>query len=154
MDEAIHLFHRMKAVAEQLHGGGEMSAGKRGILRDLARLGPKTVPQLARMRPVTRQHIQSLVDPMAEQGLVAFRHNPDHKRSRLVAITDKGLAFVNAMFEREAQLFNTLALELDARDLETTARTMRMIRESMASPEAAAAIELITRNDVATEVSE
>lgn len=154
MDEAIHLFHRMKAIAEQLHGGGEMSAGKRGILRDLARLGPKTVPQLARMRPVTRQHIQSLVDPMAAQGLVAFQHNPDHKRSRLVAITDEGLALVQEMFEREEQLFALLGIELDERDLETAARTIRTIRETLASPEAAAAIESIKRDEVVMEVGE
>jgi len=146
MEETARLFHRMKAVAEALHGGGEMSAGKRGILRDLDRLGPKTVPQLARMRPVSRQHIQSLVDPMAEEGLVEFRRNPDHKRSRLVAITNKGQALVREMFTREAALFVALGVQLNPRDLQTTEKILRAIRETLSSPEAQEAIEQIGRN--------
>jgi DNA-binding MarR family transcriptional regulator len=153
MDETVRLFHRMKAVAEALHGNGEVSAGRRGILRDLDRLGPKTVPQLARMRPVSRQHIQSLVDPMAEQGLVEFQHNPDHKRSKLIAITDKGRAFVNEMFEREAVLFETLGVQIDHADLETTARTLRAMREALASPEAQEAIAAISEGATKAEAN-
>lgn len=145
MEETVRLFHRMKAVAEALHGGGEMSAGKRGILRDLDRLGPKTVPQLARMRPVTRQHIQSLVDPMVEQGLVEFRHNPDHKRSHLVAITEEGRAAVQAMFEREARLFEALGVEIAARDLEISVDVLQKLRAALAGPEAVDAIERLAR---------
>ncbi len=146
MDEAARLFHRLKAVAEQLHGGGEVSAGKRGILRDLERLGPKTVPQLARMRPVTRQHIQSLVDPMAELGLVEFRHNPDHKRSRLVAITEAGREFVIEMFRREQLLFERVGLDIDTDNLDTTAQTLRLFCDRLASPETAEEIESIARS--------
>jgi hypothetical protein len=42
-----------------------MTAGKRGVLKGLDRLGPQTVPQMARARPVSRQHIQTLVNRLA-----------------------------------------------------------------------------------------
>src|SRR5215813_8522065 len=57
-DEAVSLFHLLRALAARLHGQGEMTAARRGILRGLERLGPQSVPQLARARPVSRQHIQ------------------------------------------------------------------------------------------------
>lgn len=151
--EAVRLFHRMKAVAAALHGRGEMSAGKRGILRDLDRLGPKTVPQLARMRPVSRQHIQSLVEPMASEGLVEYQYNPDHKRSKLVAITEKGRALVNEMFEREEALFASLGVQVDPHDFEITARTLRTIREALASPEADLAVSAICVNESTMEAT-
>ena len=68
-DAAVALFHRLRATAGEVHGQGEPTAGRRGVLRDLSRLGPQTVPQMARRRPVSRQHIQLLVN-----GLVDTRH--------------------------------------------------------------------------------
>src|SRR6185295_2962392 len=58
-----------------------------GLLRSLKLGGPQTVPALARSRPVSRQHIQTLADAMAAEGLLAFKPNPAHKRSPLVTLT-------------------------------------------------------------------
>src|SRR5262249_26714267 len=75
-DETRKLFHRLKAVAETVHGQGETSAGRRGILLDLARHGAHTVPQLARARPVSRQHIQTLVNALRTDRYVELIDNP------------------------------------------------------------------------------
>ena len=88
--ETVALFHRLRAVAEQVHGQGETSAGRRGILKSLDRLGSQTAPQMARARHVSRQHIQILVNQLAKEGLVDFIDNPAHKRSSLVHLTRKG----------------------------------------------------------------
>jgi len=57
-----------------------LSAARRGVLRSLARLGPQTVPQMAGARPVSRQHIQTIVNALAADGLVETIDNPAHKR--------------------------------------------------------------------------
>ena len=48
------------------------------------------MPQIAGMRPTSRQRMQKLADELAEEGLVKFVDNPKHLRSKLVQLTPKG----------------------------------------------------------------
>jgi DNA-binding MarR family transcriptional regulator len=127
-DETRLLFHRLRAAAEQVHRQGSMSGGRRGILRDLDRFGPRTVPQMARSRPVSRQHIQTLVNGLAKEGHVEFVDNPAHKRSSLVRLTPRGKDFVDAMNRREQLLLARLKVDVPERDLEAAAAVMRAVR--------------------------
>jgi DNA-binding MarR family transcriptional regulator len=88
-----------------------------GLLRSLREGGPQTVPALARMRPVSRQHIQTLADAMAADGLVAFKSNPAHKRSQLVTITAKGERVYEALARKLGAFSDDLAADMDARKL-------------------------------------
>jgi len=67
-DEIPATLHRLKAVATRVHGLDASSAGRRGILRSLDSMGPQSVPQMARARPVSRQHIQVLVNGLLEDS--------------------------------------------------------------------------------------
>ena len=77
IDETQSLFHRLKRAAEELHRDDGLTAGQRAVLKSLQNGGPQTVPELARARPVSRQHIQSLVNPMVRAGWVKLEENPD-----------------------------------------------------------------------------
>src|SRR5271157_4254637 len=90
-DETVSLFHRLTVLAEKIHEQGSLSAALRGILRGLRRHGAQTVPNLARLRPVSRQHVQELVNRLRKVELVEFAENPAHKRSQLVKLTLKGV---------------------------------------------------------------
>lgn len=95
-----------------------------GLLRSLKDHGPQTVPALARMRPVSRQHIQTLADAMAADGLVAFRPNPAHRRSPLVAMTPKGEQVYEALARKLAAVSDDLARDMDARKIAGAADTL------------------------------
>jgi DNA-binding MarR family transcriptional regulator len=131
--ETVALFHRLRAVAEEVHGQGELTAGKRGILKDLARLGPQTVPQMARARPVSRQHIQLLVNMLEADGYVQWVENPAHKRSLLVRLTPEGEALFQTMSQKEAEHLSALEIDIDEKDLETTVSVLRSLRELLTS---------------------
>ena len=94
--ETISLYQRLRAVAEDLHGFDRLSGGKRGVLRDLYINGEQTVPQMARSRPVSRQHIQTIVNPLHEEGLVKFVENPAHRRSRDSRIRAKAIFYLRS----------------------------------------------------------
>ena len=126
--EAVRLFHRLKLVAEEVHHQGETTAGRRGVLRGLYRAGAQTVPQMARARPVSRQHIQTLVNALADDGLLESVKNPAHKRSRLIKLTTKGKDLVEAMNRREARVFNRLTIPISRRRLQDAADVLRMVR--------------------------
>src|SRR5271157_1804625 len=111
-DEIPALFHLLRAVAGDVHGQDVSSAGKRGVLRSLDSEGPQTVPQMARARNVSRQHIQVLVNGLFEDGLVVSEENPAHRKSPLVCLTAKGTRRLAAAEERELQLLARAKLRL------------------------------------------
>jgi len=125
----VSLFHTLTAAAEDLHQQGNFTAGKRGLLRGLYRLGPQTVPQMARARPVSRQYIQMLTDRLAEEGLVEFVDNPAHKRSWLVRLTEKGKSLIVAMLAREAGVLKELPVPVSEQDILTATAVLRSFRE-------------------------
>lgn len=133
--EVVGLFHRLRILAEQLHRPDEMTAGSRSILFELDRSGPRTVPQMARARPVARQHIQGLVDSLRGRGLVELVENPAHRRSHLVRLTGPGRVLVEQMNRREIELLERLEIPLSADDLQTAAEVLRTLRESLARPD-------------------
>jgi DNA-binding MarR family transcriptional regulator len=129
VDETIALFHRLRWVAEQIYGSEGRSTARRGLLRGLSRYGPQTVATLARTRFVTRQHVQEVVDALARDGLVELISNPEHARSRLVRATPRGETMVVAWDETDARVLAAVGSSLTRSDLESTARTLRAIRE-------------------------
>ena len=87
--EVALTYHRVQAEADRLASGG-LSSGKLAILRALCEEGPRTVPEIARSRPVARQGVQRNADELAAAGLVEYAENPRHRRSRLLRITRRG----------------------------------------------------------------
>lgn len=85
----IEMYFRIEAVS-QATTGFATAGGEWGVLRTLVKEGPVTVPEMARSRPVSRQHCQTICNALESQGLVEFVDNPKHKRSKLVRATKKG----------------------------------------------------------------
>lgn len=85
----IEFYFRIEAITEATAGFAS-AGGEWGVLRSLVKEGPQTVPEMARTRPVSRQHCQTICNALEAQGLVEFVENPKHKRSKLVRPTKKG----------------------------------------------------------------
>lgn len=85
----IEFYFRIEAIT-QATAGFAQAGGEWGVLRTLVKEGPHTVPDIARSRPVSRQHCQTICNGLEAQGLVEFVDNPKHKRSKLVRVTKKG----------------------------------------------------------------
>ena len=98
-----------------------------GLLRSLRLEGPQTVPALARSRPVSRQHIQTLADAMAADGLIAFKPNAAHKRSQLMTLTAKGEQVYEALTKKLAAISDDLAADMDAKKVVATAETLNIL---------------------------
>ena len=90
MLEVAQFFFRIRAVGQRTGLITSWGGGAFGFMRSLALIGPLTVPQIAQMRPTSRQRMQRLADELAAEGLVEFIDNPRHRRSKLVRLTRKG----------------------------------------------------------------
>ncbi|HEY9430956.1 MAG TPA: helix-turn-helix domain-containing protein [Blastocatellia bacterium] len=128
INETVSLFHRLRVVADQIHHRGETTGALRSILRSLYKLGEQTVPQMARARAVSRQHVQALVNQLVAEGLVELTPNPAHKRSPLARLTTLGKKTVDAMNRNEAGLLSKADLQVTDKDLRQAAETLRTVR--------------------------
>src|SRR5262249_42590675 len=79
MLEVAQCFFRIRAVGQRTGLITSWGGGAFGFMRSLALLGPLTVPQIAQMRPTSRQRMQRLADELAAEGLVEFIDNPKHR---------------------------------------------------------------------------
>ncbi len=125
------LFQLLKAAGAALHADIGVTASMRAVLESISRQGPNTVPELARQRPVSRQHIQRIVDQLLERNLVQLEDNPSHKRSPRVALTPRGETAFNAMSEREKTVLSRIARSLSAAEAHTALRALGKMKSGL-----------------------
>jgi len=131
LDQVRLLWHVMVQAAEQLHEREPTTLGMRAVLEFLARNGPAAVPEIARSRYVTRQHIQVLVNDLLELRLVSLQDNPAHRRSALVRLTPEGEKAIDRMRRRERRFFDGLKLKARPGDMRLAAATLSAVREAL-----------------------
>jgi len=129
------LFHKLGHGASALHRDKEISAGMRAVLESVVQGGPQSVPQMARVRPVSRQHIQGLVNALLDAGHVEYAGNPAHKRSKLVAPTARGHEVFAAMRARENTALRRLAVESTPDELAAANAVLRKLITTFDGPE-------------------
>ena len=131
MLEVAQFFFRIRAVGQKTGFITSWGGGAFGFMRSLALLGPLTVPQIAQMRPTSRQRMQRLADELAAEGLVAFIDNPKHRRSKLVQLTPKGDTRYRELNARFLAIASTLGAGLSERDVRRTREIVRRLSEEV-----------------------
>jgi DNA-binding MarR family transcriptional regulator len=92
---------------------------------------PEPVAWLARNLGANRQNVQRIVNDLERDGLVAFETNPHHRRAQLVVLTDKGRQVYDAAGRLQVPWVNALADGLSVKDIETTHRVIRALRDRL-----------------------
>ncbi len=131
--EILNAGFKLRAMGKKSGTVTPWGGGSWGLLRTLVTEGPKTVPDIARSRPVARQHIQKLVNELRDMGLIRFVDNPAHKRSRLVDITGKGRTVYDSMTADVAAMAEDLARDLPAGDLDRARHTVSVVGAKLAA---------------------
>ncbi|MCS6622335.1 MarR family transcriptional regulator [Roseibacterium beibuensis] len=89
---------------------------------------PLTVAQIARRMGLTRQSVQRVVSDLEAVQLVRFEDNPDHKRAKLVALTEAGEAAYAEADTRQIAWARDLADGMEPGALSTTVRVLQLLR--------------------------
>jgi DNA-binding MarR family transcriptional regulator len=124
----IEFYFRIEAIT-QATAGFATAGGEWGILRMLVKDGSQTVPEMARSRPVSRQHCQTIANALEAQGLVEFVDNPKHKRSKLVRVTKKGRDRFQSMRKQFLAAAGVYAPFFTAAEVNTATEVCRRARE-------------------------
>jgi DNA-binding MarR family transcriptional regulator len=125
MLEVAQCFFRIRALGQKTGLITSWGGGAFGFMRSLALLGPLTVPQIAQMRPTSRQRMQRLADELAAEGLVEFIDNPKHRRSKLVRLTSKGGAHYRELSAKLLTIASTMGVTLSEADIRKTLEVVR-----------------------------
>ena len=133
MLEVAQCFFRIRALGQKTGLITSWGGGSFGFLRSLALLGPLTVPQIAQMRPTSRQRMQRLADELAAEGLVKFIDNPKHRRSKLVQLTPKGDARYRLMNARLLAIASTMGVALSEADIRKTTEIVQQLSDDVKS---------------------
>jgi DNA-binding MarR family transcriptional regulator len=129
MLEVAQCFFRIRALGQKTGFITGWGGGAFGFIRSLALLGPLTVPQIAQMRPTSRQRMQRLADELAAEGLVEFVDNPKHRRSKLVRLTPKGDVRYRELDARLLSIASTMGTALGEADIRKTIEIVRHLSE-------------------------
>lgn len=131
MLEVAQCFFRIRALGQKTGLITSWGGGAFGFLRSLALMGPLTVPQIAQMRPTSRQRMQRLADELAAEGLVAFIDNPRHLRSKLVKLTAKGEKRYGEMNAELLAIAATLVVPLGEADIRRATEIVRQLSDDV-----------------------
>ncbi|MFG3656762.1 MarR family winged helix-turn-helix transcriptional regulator [Streptomyces sp. NPDC047706] len=114
------------AVAEDLARPAGLTAAWWQVLG--AVLGePLPVAGIAREMGITRQSVQRIADLLVERGLAEYRPNPTHRRAKLLAPTEAGVAAVRRIGPGHAEFADRLARALGEEEFEETVRVLERL---------------------------
>jgi DNA-binding MarR family transcriptional regulator len=128
MDEVRLLMHGAVRFVDGLHADLAVSTPERAVLEFLVRNGATTVPDVARARGVSRQHIQTIVNGLLDRQLVETVRNPAHRRSSLVALTADGRRLIEEMLRREHDAMAERLAGIDPAAMVQTADLLAEVR--------------------------
>jgi len=131
MLEVAQCFFRIRALGQKTGLITSWGGGAFGFMRSLALLGPLTVPQIAQMRPTSRQRMQRLANELAAVGLVEFIDNPKHRRSKLVRLTSRGDARYRELNARFLTIASKMGVGLREADIRQTIEIVRRLSDEV-----------------------
>ncbi|MEV6556461.1 helix-turn-helix domain-containing protein [Nocardia sp. NPDC051756] len=118
------------AIAEELAAPAGLTAAWWQVLGAVL-TEPLPVAGIARDMGITRQSVQRVADLLVDKGLAEYRPNPAHRRAKLVAVTDAGLAAVRRINPQHAIVAKRLADELGYEQLAATVELLTMLSTAL-----------------------
>ncbi len=92
---------------------------------------PVTVARIAESMGQSRQGVQRIVNDMTREGMVRFQENPNHKRAKLIVITEKGQKAYQALNELQVPWANKNAEKIGLEDMRQTLKTLHKMTEQL-----------------------
>jgi len=132
-------------LAVFLANGRLMRAGD-ALLRDLGLTGarwqilcgvvdtPRTVAQIARRYELSRQGVLWVVQGLAKDAIVELVNNPDHKRAKLVRLTDKGRSLLIDVERRQRPWSNDIAATFRLDEIHQAIAYLERLGKAVANP--------------------
>ena len=142
--ETRELFNVLAQASSDLNRVSGITPSMRAVMETLYPDTEMTVPAIARLQRVSRQHIQLIVKDLLAAELLDTHDNPAHKRSHLIRLSPNGVAQFRRVLTRERQLFQGLEGEFDEQQLAQAADGLRLVSEHFSSATCQAMVQYLS----------
>jgi len=124
-------FNLARARADEMHRDLGATSAMRAVMESLAGGGEMTVPQIARTKSVSRQHIQLIVNRLTGENLVEVRDNPADKRTYLVFLNEHGRGLFEEIRRREMHELERLSAAFTGNELEVAQTVLSKLNDAL-----------------------
>jgi DNA-binding MarR family transcriptional regulator len=134
IDEIFQNNGKLLAEGDRLCAGKELTGARWQVLGALQLEDrPLTVAQIARRMGLQRQSVQRLADIMVKQNILAYLPNPEHKRAKLVELTDAGRDILDHLCDSKCQWAEGIVSDFSRAELQQTIDVLQRLREKLDS---------------------
>ncbi len=91
----------------------------------------QSVAQIARKMGLARQNVQRLANVLEQEGIVEYSPNPDHRRAKLVCLTDRGRKTVRDLAGRQESWANKIASRVSPSEIKLALKVLRELRSGL-----------------------
>jgi DNA-binding MarR family transcriptional regulator len=130
--EVFRFNGRLLAAGDRLSKPVGLTSARWQILGAIEDQG-RSVAQIARRMGLARQNVQRLADILGKQGMVAYAPNPDHRRAKLVCLTERGKKAVEELERHQAAWANQMASCVRHSEMKLALEVLRKLRSAMES---------------------
>ena len=131
--ETFRLNGRLVDAGDQMGKDLQLSTARFQVL-SVADREAATVAEIARRMGLRRQSVQRTVNSLRSDGFVELLPNPNHRRAKLVQITEKGSDALAKTYQRQIAWANEIAIGLSEEDLDRTLKVMAAFRAKIERP--------------------
>lgn len=132
--EVFRLNGQLISTADKLVSKFGITGARWQVMGALAQAGDReTVARLAASMGLARQSVQRVVNEMVADGLLKFEDNPQHKRSKLVTMSEKGEKVFISALEIQIPWVKALSKGISQKDLETSKAILNKLRKRLES---------------------
>ena len=125
------LMQAAEACVEAGLDGTGLTVRMRAVLEILHRHGEQTVPDIAAKLEIQRQYVQVMANETLAAGFVEPRANPRHKRSPILALTDRGQDLIRHIISKELELMQDVGADLNDEDIATALAVVLEVAEKL-----------------------
>lgn len=130
--EVFRLNGRLLAAGDDLVADLGLTSARWQVLGAVAKSpSPLSISHIARNMGLARQSVRRVVTDLVAGGILELADNPHHRRSRLVLVTDRGVALNEAADARQLPWATALGEGLTPTALHDAAAMIRLLRDRL-----------------------
>ncbi|WP_166418868.1 MarR family winged helix-turn-helix transcriptional regulator [Cochlodiniinecator piscidefendens] len=124
------LHQEIEAAVSAMLAETTVTVRMRSVLEQLSKLGPSTVPQIAKALDIKRQYVQIMMNEVEAVGMVERSENPAHKRSTLFHLSESGAAIIRQIRDAEGKIIESFGRNLTLDEVERAHHVMEHLLTS------------------------
>lgn len=130
--EVFRLNGRLLSAGDRLSKTVGLTSARWQVLGAIEDQG-RSVAQIARKMGLARQNVQRLADALERKGIVVYAPNPDHRRAKLVSLTERGKKALQELGRRQAAWANQMASCVRHSEMKLALEALRKLRSTVES---------------------